>query len=134
MDVGGKKLKVTKASIGPTQVANFDVGVAAISGLASQTGNEAEQSRVLQLLNMVTAEELMDGDEYEGILRPKVSRFECISNFFIQKFVRMSAKNAPSLAPWSTSRFRGHPAEADSPPVLARSLLNLTPSSRQRRH
>ena len=66
MDVGGKKLKVVKASIGPTQVANFDVGVAAISSLASQTANEAEISRVLQLLNMVTAEELMDNDEYEG--------------------------------------------------------------------
>ncbi len=66
MDVGGRQLKVTKASIGPTQVANFDVGIAAISGLASQTGNEAEQSRVLQLLNMVTAEELLDNDEYEG--------------------------------------------------------------------
>lgn len=68
MDVGGKKLKVTKASIGPTQVANFDVGIAALSGLAAQSGNEAEQSRVVQLLNMVTAEELMDNDEYEGTL------------------------------------------------------------------
>lgn len=66
MDVGGKKLKVTKASIGPTQMANFDVGITAISGLASQTTNEAETTRVLQLLNMVTAEELMDGDEYDG--------------------------------------------------------------------
>lgn len=66
MDVGGKKLKVVKASIGPTQVANFDVGVAAISSLASQTANEAEVSPVLQLLNMVTAEELLDPDEYEG--------------------------------------------------------------------
>lgn len=66
MEIGGKKLTVAKASIGPTQVANFEVGVAAISGLASQTTNEAEQSRVLQLLNMVTAEELMDNDEYEG--------------------------------------------------------------------
>lgn len=66
MDVGGKKLKVVKASIGQTQVANFDVGITAISGLASQTTNEAETTRVLQLLNMVTAEELMDGDEYDG--------------------------------------------------------------------
>lgn len=68
MDVGGKKLKVVKASIGATQVANFDVGIAAISGLASQTTNDAETSRVLQLLNMVTAEELMDNDDYEGTL------------------------------------------------------------------
>lgn len=66
MDVGGKKLKVAKASIGPTQVANFDVGITAISGLASQTATDGETSRVLQLLNMVTAEELMDNDDYEG--------------------------------------------------------------------
>lgn len=66
MDVGGKKLKVAKASIGPTQVANFDVGITAISGLASQTSNDAEKGRVLQLLNMVTPEELMDTEEYEG--------------------------------------------------------------------
>jgi splicing factor U2AF subunit len=67
MDVGGKKLKVVKASIGPTQVANFDVGITAISGLASQTTNDIETSRVLQLLNMVTAEELMDIDDFEGM-------------------------------------------------------------------
>lgn len=66
MEIGGKKLKIAKASIGPTQVANFDVGIAAISGLASQVSQESDQSRVLQLLNMVTAEELMDPDEYEG--------------------------------------------------------------------
>ncbi|KAF4988744.1 hypothetical protein FDECE_14933 [Fusarium decemcellulare] len=67
MDVGGRKLKVAKASIGPTQVANFDVGITAISGLASQTANDVEGSRVLQLLNMVTAEELLDNDDYEEI-------------------------------------------------------------------
>ena len=67
MDIGGKKIKVSKASIGPTQVANFDVGITAISGLASQTANDVEGSRVLQLLNMVTAEELLDNDDYEGM-------------------------------------------------------------------
>ncbi|KAK0763178.1 hypothetical protein N5P37_004163 [Trichoderma harzianum] len=67
MDVGGKKLKVTKASIGPTQVANFDVGITAISGLASQTSNDIERSSVIQLLNMVTPEELLDNDDYEEI-------------------------------------------------------------------
>ncbi|KAL7936191.1 hypothetical protein V8C35DRAFT_297095 [Trichoderma chlorosporum] len=67
MDVGGKKLKVTKASIGPTQVANFDVGITAISGLASQTSNDIERSSVIQLLNMVTPEELLDNDDYDEI-------------------------------------------------------------------
>jgi splicing factor U2AF 65 kDa subunit len=80
MDVGGKKLKMAKACIGPAQVANFDVGIAAISGLASQTGNEAEQSRVLQLLNMVTAEELMDPDEYEGASRVLINIIETHTN------------------------------------------------------
>ena len=134
MDVGGKKLKVTKASIGPTQVANFDVGVAAISGLASQTGNEAEQSRVLQLLNMVTAEELLDNDEYEGMLLLRTGRFGPVAYAAIQKSARMSAKSAPSLATWWISRCHGHRAEADNPPVSARFSLNLTRSSRQQRH
>ena len=75
MEIGGKHLKAAKASIGPTQVANFDVGIAAISGLASQVSAESDQSRVLQLLNMVTAEELMDNDEYEGELMSLSSRW-----------------------------------------------------------
>ncbi|KAH7162869.1 hypothetical protein B0J13DRAFT_537187 [Dactylonectria estremocensis] len=88
MDVGGKKLKVTKASIGPTQVANFDVGITAISGLASQTNNEVETSRVLQLLNMVTAEELMDNDDYEEIcedVREECSKFGTIVDLKIPR-------------------------------------------------
>ena len=59
-------MRVTKASIGSTQVANFDVGITAISGLASQSTNDAEGTPILQLLNMVTPEELMDNDDYEG--------------------------------------------------------------------
>ncbi|KAH8737451.1 hypothetical protein BGZ61DRAFT_408106 [Ilyonectria robusta] len=88
MDVGGKKLRVTKASIGPTQVANFDVGITAISGLASQTTNEVETSRVLQLLNMVTAEELMDNDDYEEIcedVREECSKFGTIADLKIPR-------------------------------------------------
>ncbi|KYK56849.1 U2 snRNP auxilliary factor, large subunit, splicing factor [Drechmeria coniospora] len=67
MDVGGRRLKVAKASSGSTQVANFDIGITAISGLASQSSAEPQRSRVLQLLNMVTAEELLDNDDYEEI-------------------------------------------------------------------
>ncbi|KAF5023869.1 hypothetical protein F66182_4073 [Fusarium sp. NRRL 66182] len=74
MDIGGKRIKVSKASIGPTQVANFDVGITAISGLASQTANDVEGSRVLQLLNMVTAEELLDNDDYEDV-REECSKY-----------------------------------------------------------
>ncbi|KAG6031384.1 hypothetical protein E4U41_007586 [Claviceps citrina] len=81
MEVGGKKLVVKKASIGSTQVANFDVGITAISGLASQMSSNAEKGRVLQLLNMVTPEELLDNEEYEEIcddVRDECSKYGTI--------------------------------------------------------
>lgn len=81
MDVGGKKLTVKKASIGSTQVANFDVGITAISGLASQASTDAEKGRVLQLLNMVTPEELLDNEEYEGMKTPIECLIEMVANF-----------------------------------------------------
>jgi hypothetical protein len=98
MDVAGHKLKVTKASIGPTQIANFDVGITAISSLASQASGEAEKSRVLQLLNMVTAEELMDNDDYEGKKKHGTFGFVSPRADLWQKFARMSRRNAPSSA------------------------------------
>lgn len=66
MDLGDKKLKVQKASVGVTQVAGVEMGVAAMSMLAGTTSTDSEETRVLQLLNMVTPEELMDNDDYEG--------------------------------------------------------------------
>lgn len=98
MDVGGKKLKVGKASIGATQVANFDVGITAISGLASQGAAEGETSRVLQLLNMVTAEELMDNEDYEGEFYLSWMYWFELWLTSAQKSARMSTRNAPSLA------------------------------------
>ncbi|KJZ73640.1 hypothetical protein HIM_06973 [Hirsutella minnesotensis 3608] len=81
MDVGGQKLKVTKASAGSTQVANFDIGITAISGLASQLSSEAGKGRVVQLLNMVTPEELLDNEEYEEIcddVREECAKFGAV--------------------------------------------------------
>lgn len=66
MMLGERALKVQKASIGITQVAG-EMGVNAMSMLAGTTSTDAGASRVLQLLNMVTAEELMDNDDYEGM-------------------------------------------------------------------
>lgn len=66
MELGDKHLKVQKASLGITQVAGVEMGVNAMSMLAGTTSNDTEESRVLQLLNMVTPEELMDNDDYEG--------------------------------------------------------------------
>jgi len=43
-----------------------EMGVNAMSLLAGTTSTELEQGRVLQLLNMVTAEELIDNEDYAG--------------------------------------------------------------------
>ncbi len=67
MELGDRKLKVQKASIGIPQVAGIEMGVNAMSMLAGTTSLESDESRVLQLLNMVTADELMDNDDYEGM-------------------------------------------------------------------
>ncbi|KAI1466613.1 uncharacterized protein F4812DRAFT_432189, partial [Daldinia caldariorum] len=67
MLIGDKNLKVKKASVGITQVAGVEMGVNAMSMLAGTTASDSEESRVLQLLNMVTPEELMDNDDYQEI-------------------------------------------------------------------
>lgn len=69
MSIGEKALKVVKASIGITQVSGVEMGVNAMSMLAGTTATgDFDESRVLQLLNMVTPDELMDNDDYEGLL------------------------------------------------------------------
>ncbi|OAX85181.1 hypothetical protein ACJ72_00448 [Emergomyces africanus] len=67
MELGNKRLKVVRASIGTTQAAGLDMGVNAMSMYAKTTSQDIEASRVLQLLNMVTTEELLDNDDYEEI-------------------------------------------------------------------
>jgi splicing factor U2AF 65 kDa subunit len=68
MALGDHVLRVQKASIGVTQVAG-EMSVNAMSMLAGTTAIDGAGSRVLQLLNMVTPEELMDNDDYEGKLK-----------------------------------------------------------------
>lgn len=68
MELGDRHLKVARASIGITQASGLDMGVNAMSMFAKTTSQDLETSRVLQLLNMVTPEELMDNDDYEGML------------------------------------------------------------------
>jgi splicing factor U2AF subunit len=66
--LGETNLKVQRASVGVTQVAGLDGGVGAISMLAGSTVNEGQGSdRVVMLLNMVTHDELLDRDAYEGL-------------------------------------------------------------------
>jgi splicing factor U2AF subunit len=69
MELGDKHLKVQRASIGVTQASGLEMGVNAMSMLAGTTSTDLEEGRVLQLLNMVTAEELIDNQEYEGLLK-----------------------------------------------------------------
>lgn len=68
MEIGDKHLKVQRASIGLTQGAGLEMSVNAMSMLAGTTSAGLEEGRVLQLLNMVTAEELIDNDDYEGMV------------------------------------------------------------------
>lgn len=75
MNIGDKSLKVRKASVGITQVAGIEMGVNAMSMLAGTTATNPDESRVLQLLNMVTAEELIDNDDYEGECRANTCVF-----------------------------------------------------------
>lgn len=76
MEIGDKHLTVQRASIGLTQVASLEMSVNAMSMLASTTSAGLEDGRVLQLLNMVTAEELIDNDDYEGTV---ISHLYCVT-------------------------------------------------------
>jgi len=67
MELGDSLLKVQRASIGVKQSAAAEMGINAMAMMAGTTSSEMEGGRVLQLLNMVTAEELMDGEEYDGM-------------------------------------------------------------------
>jgi len=67
MDLAGNSIKVTRASIGFTQAAGLEMGVNAMSMFAGTTSDDMGDGRVLQLLNMVTPEELIDNDDYEEI-------------------------------------------------------------------
>jgi hypothetical protein len=66
MELGDRHLKIQRASIGIKQAPGLEMGVNAMSMLAGTTSQDLEEGRVLQLLNMVTPEELIDNDEYDG--------------------------------------------------------------------
>jgi len=48
------------------QTAGLDGGVGAISMLASSATENLESSRVICLMNMVTSDELINDDDYDG--------------------------------------------------------------------
>ncbi len=70
MELGEDKIKVHLASIGFTQASGLEMGVNAMSMFAGTQSNELDGTRVLQLLNMVTAEDLIDNEDYEGMKKP----------------------------------------------------------------
>ena len=68
MELGDRQLKVARAGIGVSQAPGLEMSVNAMSMLAGTTSTDLEEGRVLQLLNMVTAEELIDNEDYQGSL------------------------------------------------------------------
>lgn len=66
MELGEDHLKVERASVGHQQAQDLQMNVGAMSILAGQNTGDLEKGRVLELMNMVTIEELMDGEEYDG--------------------------------------------------------------------
>lgn len=67
MELGDTFLRVQLASVGVKQAAGVELGVNAMAMMAGTTSTELETGRVLQLLNMVTPDELLDNEEYEGM-------------------------------------------------------------------
>ena len=70
MELGDRQLKVQRASIGVAQAPGLEMSVNAMSMLAGTTSTDLEEGRVLQLLNMVTPEELIDNEDYQGNCLP----------------------------------------------------------------
>lgn len=68
MELGDRHLKVVYASIGTTQATGLDMGVNAMQLFAKTTPQDLETTRVLQLLNMVTMEEVLNPEEYQEIM------------------------------------------------------------------
>ena len=114
MELGDKHLRVRRASVGVQQASGLDMSVNVMSMLAGTTSQELQGGRVLQLLNMVTPEELMDNDDYDG--KASTVRFPRLKPLFResptwsgtnrsereQRFARMFEKNARStVRSWS---------------------------------
>lgn len=137
MELGENHLRVRKASIGITQVAGVEMGVNAMSMLAGTTSTDSEVTRILQLLNMVTPEELMDNDDYEGMskinTRWTLKRPTGVTLIILQRFVTMCGRSALNTGRLLKSRFHDRLAAVDSRPEWERFSSNMTPRSRLRK-
>jgi splicing factor U2AF 65 kDa subunit len=79
MALGDQQLRVQRASIGVSQGGDIEMSVAAMSLLAGTTSADLAEGRVLQLLNMVSAEELINDEDYQG--KPFFCNFPVIANY-----------------------------------------------------
>ena len=125
MELADKHLKVQRASIGNTQNGSIEMSVSAMSMLAGSNSDGLGEGRVLQLLNMVTPEELIDNEDYEGMSRHMFSCGTALTN--LQRFSRRSERSVRSTAKSWTSRFHAQVVAPASPPVLERSTSSLKP-------
>lgn len=98
MELGDKHLRVQRASIGVTQAGGLEMGVNAMSMLAGTTSIDLDEGRVLQLLNMVTAEELIDNEDYQGMSEGYWVLDVQQRLITDQKSAKMLKKNATSTA------------------------------------
>lgn len=106
MELGDRNLRVQRASIGIKQSAGMDMNVNAMAMMAGTTSSDLEPSRVLQLLNMVTAEELLDTEEYEGMenLQPQLIKLANILSRYSRRYQRrmLEIRNSPGCQDSST--------------------------------
>ena len=68
MELVDHHLKFVRASVGTTQASGLDMGVNAMQMFAKTTSQDLETTQVLQLLNMVTLDELLNDEDYEEIM------------------------------------------------------------------
>lgn len=80
MEIGGQSIKLSRACLGQEQ-ANTEMGVSAMSMLAGTISTTMEKTRVLQLLNMVTPEELIRDDDYQGMHPVLPHHVFCLTNY-----------------------------------------------------
>ena len=99
MELGDKMLKVKRASIGVTQASGLEMGVNAMSMLAGTTSNDLEEGRVLQLLNMVTPEELIDNEDYEGKMIPQHPYNSHVANELYRRDRRRRQRGVREIRP-----------------------------------
>jgi hypothetical protein len=119
--LGDGNLKVSRATVGVKQSAGLDGGVGAISMLASASAEEnLEHGRVICLMNMVTSDELINDEEYEG--KSALSLTLQLQLTPAQRSKRTSKRSARNTAPSSKQR-------SLVPPVLAPVLVSARSTS-----